>query len=368
MTDLNDVRQLGSGRTFLESIPVKDPGAALRFCQALVSLIETTESQSGRTATSQQTTPELSIVIPIYNEEENLPTLHERLTAAMIAQGDEYEIIYVDDGSHDRSPSLLERYAAEDNHVVVVDLARNFGHQAAISAGLEHSRGHAVIIMDGDLQDPPEVLHQFIAKWRDGFDVVYAIREKRKEIWFKRWAYAAFYRVLQWMAHIDMPLDAGDFCIMDRRVVDLLIAMPERSRFVRGIRSWLGFKQVGLAYERSARHAGASKYTFRRLVYLAVDGMVAFSYTPLRITVLAGFGISLLSLTMAVYYVVKKIFYTLNPPGFATLIVATLFLAGMQLITIGVMGEYIARISEEVKRRPIYVARRIIRRGSPSAS
>ena len=348
------------------TIPTNDPAAALRFCQALEKLLV---PASGIPFVGEQApAPEVSVVIPIFNEEENLPLLHQRLTSALTGAGIHYEIVYVNDGSRDASLDLLEDTVAHDDRVIVIDLARNFGHQAAISAGLEHCRGAAVIIMDGDLQDPPEVLPLFIAKWREGFEVVYAIREQRKEAWYKRWAYASFYRILQYMAHIDIPLDAGDFCIMDRRVVDLLVAMPERSRFLRGIRSWLGFRQVGLAYERQARHAGTSKYTFQRLVYLAMDGMVAFSYLPLRLTIFAGFAVSALSLSMAVYYVIKKIFYTLSPPGFATLIVAIFFLAGIQLLTIGVMGEYIARISEEAKRRPLYVARRILRGRQPSAS
>ena len=205
--------------------------------------------------------------------------------------------------------------------------------------------------MDADLQDPPEVLPQFIAKWREGYDVVYAVREQRKEGWLLRAAYALFYRTLQRVANIDIPLDAGDFCIMDRRVVDLLVGMPERNRFVRGIRSWVGLKQVGLAYERASRHAGKPKYTF--------SGLVSFSYLPLRVITLLGFSVSLLSIVLAIFYTIKKLFYGLTPPGFATLVVSIFFLAGIQLVTIGVIGEYVGRIFEEVKRRPLYVLRKV---------
>ena len=248
--------------------------------------------------------------------------------------------------------------AAADARVRTIELARNFGHQVAISAGLDHARGNGVIVMDADLQDPPEVLPEFIAKWREGHDVVYAIREQRKEHVLKRAAYAAFYRLLQRVANIEIPLDAGDFCIMDRRVVELLTSMPERNRFVRGIRSWVGLNQVGLAYERHARYAGRPKFTFTRLVYLALDGLVSFSYLPLRVITMLGLAVSFVSLVLALFYAVKRLTVGLNPPGFATLVVAIFFLAGMQLITIGVIGEYVGRIFEEVKRRPLYVVRR----------
>src|SRR5438046_2708810 len=236
--------------------------------------------------------PDLSVVIPVYNEEDNIAVLYSRLTAVLEQTGLAYEMIFVDDGSRDKSLALLHALVVQYHHGTVVELARNFGHQVAITAGLDHARGNAVIVMDADLQDPPEMLPQFIAKWQEGHDVVYAIREQRKEGWGKRTAYAAFYRLLQRVADIEIPLDAGDFCIMDRRVVDLLVGMPERNRFVRGIRSWVGLDQVGLAYERHARHAGTPKFTMTRLVYLALDGLLSFSYVPLRVITLLGFGAS----------------------------------------------------------------------------
>lgn len=355
-------------------IPTDDPDAALRFCRRLAALMETTteadqlvavlpEHPNGVPASvgGERPRPDVSVVIPVFNEQENLPSLHSRLAAALAPTGLRYEVIFVDDGSRDTSVALLRALAGDDPRVVVVELARNFGHQVAISAGLDHARGDGVIIMDADLQDPPEVLPQFIDKWREGHDVVYAIREQRKEGWLKRAAYAGFYRLLQRVANIEIPLDAGDFCIMDRRVVDLLTGMPERNRFVRGIRSWIGLDQVGLAYERHARHAGKPKFTFTRLVYLALDGLVSFSYVPLRLITMLGFAVSLMSIVLAVFYAIKKLTVGLNPPGFATLTVAVFFLAGMQLMTIGVIGEYVGRIFEEVKRRPLYVVRQVKR-------
>lgn len=345
-----------------ESIPTDDPAAALQFCRALAALLGPGAALgTGRRAPLPPRPPEVSVVIPVYNEQENLPELYRRLTEVLGRAADGHELVLVDDGSRDRSLELLHGIAARDGRVLVVELARNFGHQVAISAGLDHARGRAVMIMDADLQDPPEVLPLFIERWRAGHDVVYAVREKRKEGLLKRTAYAAFYRLLQRVAQIDIPLDAGDFCIMDRRVVEVLNGMPERNRFVRGIRSWIGLDQVGLAYERHARHAGRPKYTFKRLVYLALDGLISFSYVPLRMISLLGLAVSLMSIVLAAFYAIQKIFFELSPPGFATLVVSIFFLAGIQLVTIGVIGEYVGRIFDEVKRRPLYVVRQTVR-------
>lgn len=355
------------------SIPTSDPEAALHFCRALAALtasgalngaLDPAALAPAGPLPAPAPIIDLSLVIPAFNEEENLPELHRRLRASLDPLDLNYEIIFVNDGSRDRTLELLHDLARQDPHVVAVDLARNFGHQVAISAGMDHSRGQAVMILDADLQDPPEVLPQFINKWREGYDVVYAIREQRKENAFKRGAYSLFYRLLKRVAHIDIPLDAGDFCIMDRKVVDLLNGMPERNRFVRGIRSWVGFNQIGLAYERQARHAGQPKYTFRKLIYLALDGLVSFSYLPLRLISMAGLAVSVMSIFLAVFYTIQKLTIGLSPPGFATTVVAIFFLAGIQLITIGVIGEYVGRIFEEVKRRPLYVVRRVISRNA----
>lgn len=346
-----------------QAIPTQDAEAALAFCRALAqTLIGTPHPASSNAVQAGLNHPILSIVIPICNEQENIQELYTRLVLTLANTEPDFEIIFVDDGSRDGSLEILARFAQNDARVAVVSLARNFGHQPAISAGLDQARGNAVVVMDGDLQDPPEVLGQFIAKWREGHDVVYAIRGQRKESWFKRAAYKAFYRVMRRVANIAIPLDAGDFCIMDRRVVDLVINMPERNRFVRGIRSWVGLNQVGVEYERGARHAGETKYSFGRLVTLALDGLVSFSFVPLRVISLAGIGVSILSIMLAVIYTVQKLFWGLDPPGFPTTIVAIFFLAGIQLITIGVIGEYVGRIFEEVKRRPMYVVRQVIRK------
>jgi dolichol-phosphate mannosyltransferase len=298
-------------------------------------------------------------VIPVYNEEENIPVLYDRLVRVLEGANINFEIVFVDDGSCDQSIPKLNEMAVSDNRVTVVELARNFGHQVAITAGLDFARGKAVAVMDADLQDPPEVLPAFVAKWREGHEVVYAIRARRQETWFLRASYAAFYRLLRRVANVEIPLDAGDFCVMDRRVVDLLKSMPERNRFVRGIRSWVGFRQVGLPFERHARHAGTSKYTFGRLTLLALDGLFSFSYVPLRVITVVGISVSFVSILMAIFFFVKKLVYGLNPPGYASLIVSIFFLAGIQLITLGVIGEYVGRIFEEAKRRPMYILRRL---------
>jgi len=271
------------------AIPTDNAEEALQFCRSLARQIDsrgerptefpavTADNTRHITAAASATKPEVSIVIPVFNEEENLPVLYSRLRDVMDRANIEFEIVFVDDGSRDQSRQKLTELEEADKRIVVIELARNFGHQVAITAGLDFARGKAVAVMDGDLQDPPEVLPQFIAKWREGHEVVYAIRERRKESWLMRSCYSAFYRLLRRVANIDIPLDAGDFCIMDRRVVDLLQSMPERSRFIRGIRSWVGFRQVGLPFERHARYAGTSKYTVSRLMLLALDGLISFS-------------------------------------------------------------------------------------------
>ena len=352
-------------------IPVDDAAAALRFCQALArhvaagSVTADEELVDGVFATPagapalNSAQPEFSVVLPVYNEAENIPVLYDRLVSVLEKESSDFEILFVDDGSNDESVQRLSDLETSDERVHVISLARNFGHQVAITAGLDFARGKAIAVMDADLQDPPEVLPEFIAKWREGYDVVYAVRERRKEGWLKRTSYTAFYRLLRRVSNIEIPLDAGDFCVMDRRVVDLLKEMPERSRFVRGIRSWVGFSQVGIPFERHARHSGISKYTFGRLMLLALDGLISFSYVPLRVITAIGLSVSLVSLILAGFFFVKKLIYGLTPPGYASIIVSVFFLAGIQLVTLGVIGEYVGRIFEEAKRRPMYVLRRV---------
>ena len=335
-------------------IPTEDPEAALRFCRGLAELIadeESTAPAMEKTPDRQvgvvHSTPELSLVVPVFNEEENILILYSRVVAVLDAQGIDFEIIFVDDGSSDGSVQCLSELRGKDQRVVVLELARNFGHQVAITAGLDFARGKAIVVMDADLQDPPEVLPKFIDKWREGNDVVYAIRAKRKEMWIKRTSYKVFYRLLRHVANIDIPLDAGDFCVMDRRAVDLLKGMPERSRFLRGIRSWIGLKQIGVPFERHERYAGRSKYGFFGLMLLALDGLVSFSFVPLRIITFLGFMVSLMSILLAIFYAAVKLQLGLNPPGFATIVVAICFFSGVQLITLGVIGEYVGRIFED---------------------
>lgn len=305
----------------------------------------------------------LSIVIPIFNEEECLNTLYRRLTDAAPLWKEDYEIVLVDDGSSDRSLEIMVGIAARDSRVRVVQLSRNFGHQAAISAGIHEARGNVVAIMDGDLQDPPEELPRFLEKWREGYEVVYAIRTKRKEALPKRLAYSVFYRMLSFISELDIPLDSGDFCLMDRRVVDALKhELPENIRFVRGLRAYAGFRQIGVAYERDARLAGEVKYTFVRLMKLAADGIFGFSVLPLRMATYCGLFISFLSFCSGMFFIVHRIFrfkiFGHSPedtPGLASLAVGIFFLGGIMLCFMGILGEYIGRIYIEVKRRPTYI-------------
>lgn len=269
------------------------------------------------------------------------------------------------DGSKDNTRPLLEMCCSLNAHLKLLNLSRNFGHQAAVTAGLEHATGDAVIVMDGDLQDPPEVLGQFIEKWQEGYDVAYAVRKKRKEGLAKRAAYSLFYRFLRAISNIDIPLDSGDFGLMARRVVDQLNKLPEKNRFVRGIRAWVGFRQVGLEYERHSRYADEPKYTFRSLLKLAFDGIFSFSYRPLVLAMHLGMLITLAAFIGIVTITALKIFTDNYIPGFAHIAILILFLGGVQLFVIGILGEYVGRIYEEVKNRPNYVVESIIDGGTP---
>ena len=297
----------------------------------------------------------ISIILPVYNEEENIQPIYERVTTVLQKLTKAYEIIFVNDGSRDRTAELLITLQKKDTYVRVLTFTRNFGHQAAVTAGLDHCTGDYVAILDADLQDPPEVLPEFLKKLEDGYDVVYAIRTSRKENFFKRVAYSGFYRLLKAVSNIDIPLDSGDFCVMTRRVVLTMRKLPERNRFVRGIRSWVGFKQTGLAYERAERHAGNSKYTFRKLLQLATDGILSFSYIPLRLMTFGGlfaFFMSIVGVFVALYL---RLFTRTFVPGFATTIMLLMFSGGLIMLGLGIIGEYIARIYDEVKQRPPYV-------------
>lgn len=297
-----------------------------------------------------------SVVIPIYNEETTLTELYRRLTIVMEQIGRPYELVFVNDGSVDDSLARLRDLNRLDPRVKFLSLSRNFGHQVAISAGMDFAGGQAVILMDGDLQDPPEAIPLMVKKWQEGFDVVYMIREERQGVGrFKTLTYRIFYRIMRKLTYLDIPLDAGDFRLMSRRVANTIRSMPERTRFVRGLTSWVGFKQVGLTYPRPARFAGETKYSWRKLVRLALDGITSFSFAPLQWATYLGFAVSGVCLFYAIYAVYAKLATDSPPHGWASLMVAILFLGGAQLITLGVIGEYLGRIFDEVKQRPTYV-------------
>jgi dolichol-phosphate mannosyltransferase len=311
----------------------------------------------------------LSVVLPCFNEQVVLPKTYERFTAMeqTLAQwGLDYELVFVNDGSRDSTPEMLNEYAGSDRHVRAVHLARNFGHQAAVTAGLTVARGDVVAVMDCDLQDPPEILPQFLAKWREGFQVIYAVRKKRKEWFGKRFAYWAFYRLMRAISDLDIPLDSGDFCVMDRSAVNLINSLPERQRFVRGLRTWIGLRQVGIEYDRDARAAGEPQYTFRKLMKLAMDGLVSFSSVPLKLVTRLG----ILSLVMAfcigvwvvgvTIYEWDKDIHGRTPRGWASLACIVLIMSAVQMISLGVIGEYLQRIFLEVKGRPTFLIGSIV--------
>jgi dolichol-phosphate mannosyltransferase len=319
----------------------------------------TTPSQVGPNPAA----PELSVVVPLYNEEENVAELYRRLTAALKRMGLDYELVFVNDGSKDRTPELLDALRQQDPHVVAVHLSRNFGHQAAVCAGIDQAGGQAVLLMDGDLQDPPEVLHLFVDLWRKGYEVVYAIRQKRKEGLFKRLAYFTFYRLLRAISDLEIPLDSGDFCLMDRKVVEALKGLPEKVRFVRGLRTYVGFRQIGLSYERAAREAGKPKYTLRKLMGLAMDGLVSFSSYPLHLMTYLGLASAFLAVLLTGWVFADAIYNDRTPRGWASTIVVVLFMGAVQLVSLGIMGEYVRRIFLECKGRSTYIIRAVARQG-----
>ena len=298
----------------------------------------------------------ISVIVPVYNEEAVIPELVRRLAAAASAWG-QHEIIFIDDGSRDRTARLLTETARNNHHFRLISFSRNFGHQAAVSAGLDYARGKAVAIIDGDLQDPPEMIGDFIKKWQEGYEVVYATRATRREHFFKRLAYRIFYRLLSRLSNIAIPLDAGDFCLMDRQVVDAIVALPERNRFIRGLRAWAGFSTASIPYNRQERFAGEPKYTFRKLLHLALDGITGFSVMPLKLATYFGFAISLGSVLAVIWIIIRKLAWEIAVPGWASLSVVIFFIGGIQLFIMGVLGEYIGRIFIEVQHRPVYMVK-----------
>lgn len=299
-----------------------------------------------------------SIVAPIYNEIDNLPELYRRVKEVMDSSGETWELVLVDDGSTDGSTDKIRELAKKDKAVRPVIFARNFGHQIAITAGWDYARGDAVVIIDADLQDPPEVILELAKKWKEGYEVVYAVRGEREgETWFKKFTAAMFYRLIYSITDVKIPVDTGDFRLMDRKVVDVMRQMKERHRFPRGMSAWVGFQQVGVTYKRAARVAGVTKYPFRKMLKLALNAITGFSYFPLQVATYFGFfsaGVAILAIPIVIYMRMmgSGAFF-----GQATTLIAVLFLGGVQLISLGILGEYVGRLYDEAKGRPLYIVR-----------
>ncbi|HEV2575785.1 MAG TPA: glycosyltransferase family 2 protein [Acidobacteriaceae bacterium] len=306
--------------------------------------------------------PTLSVIVPCYNEQESIQACHARLSDVLRSLNESYEIVYVDDGSRDETVHLLEQIQAGDPHTVMVRLSRNFGHQPAVTAGLSASLGEAVVIIDADLQDPPELIPEMVALWRSGYKVVYGIRQTRDgETTFKLWTAKAFYWLINSLSDVDIPLDTGDFRLIDRVVVDVFLNMPERHRLLRGMWSWIGFPQVGVPYQRAPRFAGETKYPLRKMIGLALDGIVSFSVVPLRLVTALGFVSAGAAFVGIVYTLCVRLLTHSWVRGWAMTFIGILFMAGVQMLCLGILGEYIGRIYTESKQRPLFIQREIRR-------
>lgn len=299
-----------------------------------------------------------SIVIPVYNEEEVLAETYKRLKKVMDSTGEKYELLFVNDGSKDRSAAIIKDFCQRDPNVRLLNFSRNFGHQLAITAGMDYASGEAVVVIDADLQDPPEVILEMIAKWKAGCDVVYGKRVKRKgETFFKKFTAALFYRLLRRMTDVDMPVDAGDFRLLDRTVCEEIKKMREKSRYIRGLVSWVGFRQETVEYVREERWAGETKYPLRKMLKFAMDAVTSFSYKPLKLATYVGFILSLSSFLYLLVVLYQKLFTNNVVPGWASIMTINLFFNGVILIILGIIGEYIGRIYEETKDRPLYIVK-----------
>ncbi|MCW5876177.1 MAG: glycosyltransferase family 2 protein [Anaerolineales bacterium] len=302
--------------------------------------------------------PVFSIVVPVFNEAEALQEFIQRVSAVMNNLGESWELVLVDDGSRDASADLILKAAEKDAHVRPVLFARNFGHQIAVTAGMDYARGQAIVIIDADLQDPPEVIPELIAKWREGYEVVYAVRRQREgESFFKRFTASAFYRLINRITAIEIPLDTGDFRLIDRRVVDVLNQMREHHRFLRGMSAWVGFRQVGVPYDRAARFAGETNYTLGRMIRLALTAITGFSFFPLQLATYLGFIAAGLAILAIPVVVALRLMGSAAFFGQASTLIAVLFFGGAQLISLGILGEYIGRLYDEVRGRPLYIVR-----------
>ncbi|MFD0673995.1 glycosyltransferase family 2 protein [Cohnella sp. GCM10027633] len=298
----------------------------------------------------------LSVIVPMYNEEEVIEVTYNRLRAVLQSLGETYEIVFVNDGSRDKTASIVRGICARDRTVKLIDFSRNFGHQIAVTAGMDHAGGRAVVLIDADLQDPPEIILDMVAKWREGYDVVYGKRMERKgETWFKKATAAMFYRLLRSMTSVNIPVDTGDFRLMDRKVCDALTGMRERSRFIRGMVSWAGFKQTSAEYVREERFAGETKYPLRKMLRLSLDAITSFSTKPLKLAGVLGFLLSAAGFIYLFVVLYQRLFTDTTMPGWTSLIVISLLFNGITLSLLGVLGEYIGRIYEETKGRPLYL-------------
>ncbi len=307
---------------------------------------------------SNQIPVRISVVVPLYNEEENIDALFRRLLAVLEALNTSYEVICVNDGSRDNTLKNLVEYHQRYPQIKVVNLSRNFGKDIAMSAGIDYSQGMAVIPIDADLQDPPELIAEMIEKWHEGYDVVYASRRVRiGESWFKRFSAEGFYQVINKLSRVSIPPNTGDFRLIDRRVVESIKKMPERQRFMKGIFAWVGYKQTSILFDREPRYQGQTKWNYWKLWNFAIDGITSFSFLPLKVWTYVGLIIALVSLVYASFLILRTIIFGIDVPGYASLMVAVLFLGGIQLLTLGIIGEYIGRVYEEVKGRPLYLAR-----------
>lgn len=300
--------------------------------------------------------PVFSIVAPVYNEQELVGEFCRRAIAVMEPLGEPFEIVLINDGSRDRSPEIMRELHAQDSRIKVINFSRNFGHQLAITAGIDYADGDAVVVIDSDLQDPPEVIPQLIEQWQQGYQVVFAVRAEREgETAFKRATASMFYRLIRRITNVDIPVDTGDFRLMDRKVVKALSQMREQKRFMRGLSVWVGFKQTGVAYKRDARKAGETKYPLKKMLKFAMDGITAFSYVPLQVATYFGFAVALLGVLGILVVIAVRLMAGQQLVGQATTLVTVLFMGGVQLIFLGIIGEYLGRIYDEVKRRPLYI-------------